>query len=117
GGAGPGPGPGYVPRFAGSSAPGPPLGPVQLGAGEGFPRAVPSDAVAALLSRLLPADVVQTLLLLAVFAIGAAGAARLVPAGPGRAPAPRLAAARVYGSQPVLAGRPRPGARAVPHGH
>ncbi|MBB5432796.1 hypothetical protein [Nocardiopsis composta] len=102
---GPGLGRGYLLRYDMVFVPDPPLGPVQLGAGEGFPRAVPSDAVAALLSRLLPADVVQTLLLLAVFAIGAAGAARLVPAGPGRAQAPRLAAALFYAWNPFLAER------------
>ena len=79
-----------------------PLSPAALGWGDGFPRAVPSDAVAALLGMVLPGDVVQTLLLLTVFVLGAAGAARLVP-GPGLAA--RSAAALAYVWNPFLAER------------
>ena len=63
---------------------------------------MPSDAVAALLGMVLPGDVVQTLLLLTVFVLGAAGAARLVP-GPGLAA--RSAAALAYVWNPFLAER------------
>nr|WP_246421886.1 hypothetical protein [Nocardiopsis mwathae] len=84
--------------------PDPPLSAVTLGAGDGFPRAVPSDAVVGLLNRVLPvpADVVQALVLLAVFMIGAAGTARLVP---GRRFAPKLAAAVFYVWNPFVAER------------
>ncbi len=48
------------------------------GLGTGLPRAVPSDAVAALLGKVLPAEVVQRLVLfLALFLLGA-GVARLL---------------------------------------
>jgi len=42
------------------------------------PRAVPSDLFVALWSRLLPADIVQKLLLLSIFVLAAAGAAALL---------------------------------------
>ena len=79
-----------------------PLTDAALGRGGGFPRAVPSDAVVALLGAVLPGDWVQKLLLLAVFVLGAAGAARLVP---GRHPLPRAAAALAYVWNPFLAER------------
>ncbi|WP_020380491.1 hypothetical protein [Nocardiopsis chromatogenes] len=92
---------GFILRYDMVFVPNPPLGPVQLGAGEGFPRAVPSDAVAALLSKALPADIVQSILLLAVFALSCAGAARLVR-GPLVA---RLAAGVFYAWNPFIAER------------
>jgi len=81
--------PGFVLRYDMVFVPDPPLAPP----GGGFPRAVPSDQVVALLARVLPADVVQKLLLLAVFALAASGAAALVP---DRRVSPRLAAAACY---------------------
>lgn len=99
---GPALGPGYVLRYDMVFVPNAPLSPAALGWGDGFPRAVPSDAVAALLGMVLPGDVVQTLLLLTVFVLGAAGAARLVP-GPGLAA--RSAAALAYVWNPFLAER------------
>ena len=42
------------------------------------PRAVPSDLVVAVASRILPGDVVQKIVLLAIFVIGCAGAALLL---------------------------------------
>ena len=73
---GPALGPGYVLRYDMVFVPDLSLGTVLAGA-DGFPRAVPSDAVVAALSGLLPGDAVQALLLLAVFAVGGAGAAVL----------------------------------------
>ncbi|TDQ51997.1 hypothetical protein [Actinorugispora endophytica] len=99
---GPALGPGYVLRYDMVFVPDAPLTAVTLGGGGGFPRAVPSDAVAALLGRVLPGDLVQALALLAVFAVGAAGAARLVP---GPRLAPRIAAALFYVWNPFLAER------------
>ncbi|GAA3759488.1 hypothetical protein HDA32_004707 [Spinactinospora alkalitolerans] len=95
-------GPGIALRYDMVFAPDAPLSAVTLGAGGGFPRAVPSDAVVAALGRVLPADLVQALVLLAVFALAAAGAARLVP---GRGALPGLAAALFYVWNPYLAER------------
>ncbi|MFC4562093.1 hypothetical protein ACFO4E_09520 [Nocardiopsis mangrovi] len=87
--------------------PDPPLSAVTFGAGDGFPRAVPSDAVVGLLARVLPADAVQAVLLLAVFVLGAAGAARLVPVGVGsaRGPDPVASGPASEGGSPVPADR------------
>ena len=60
--------------------PEPPLDQALLGLGSAVARAVPSDLVVALLSRLLPAEVVQRLVLAAVLVLGAWGAGRLLPA-------------------------------------
>jgi len=65
-----------------------------LGLDSAVPRAVPADLLVALASRLVPADVVQKLLLAGVFLGAAAGAARLVPSD--RA-ASRAAAAATHG--------------------
>jgi hypothetical protein len=51
-----------------------------LGLGDAVARAVPSDLLVALASRAVPADVLQKLLLAAVFVGGGWGAARLAPA-------------------------------------
>jgi len=66
------------------------------------PRAVPSDLVAAVASRVLPADVVQKLVLLAIFALACSGAAALLD----REPLPaRLAAGVFYAWNPYVAER------------
>jgi hypothetical protein len=46
------------------------------------PRAVPSDLVIATVSRIMPADVVQKLVLLAIFVLGCAGVAALLDREP-----------------------------------
>src|SRR5579863_7627808 len=46
------------------------------------PRAVPSDLVIAVLSRALPGDIVQKVVLLAVFVLACAGAAALLDREP-----------------------------------
>jgi hypothetical protein len=51
-----------------------------LGLGSSVARAVPSDLLVALGSRVLPADVLQKLMLLGIFVAGGWGAARLAPA-------------------------------------
>lgn len=62
------------------------------------PRAVPSDLVVALLSRVIPADAVEDIVLVTVVALGAWGAGRLLrPSVPGAA-----AAALLYGWNPYL---------------
>lgn len=77
--------PGALLRYDLVAVPGPVLGTDALGLGDRFARAVPWDAVVAVLARVLPdAWVVQPLAVLALAAAGA-GAARLArAAGPGR---------------------------------
>jgi hypothetical protein len=61
--------------------PSPPFSAALLGLGGGPARAVPSDAVITVAARVLPADVVQKLILLLIFAAACAGAAGLLAAG------------------------------------
>jgi hypothetical protein len=78
---GPGLGPGYllsydmvfVPRMAFSAA--------LIGLTGGPPRAVPSDAVMAVASLAVPADILQKLVLLLIFVLACSGAAVLVSGG------------------------------------
>ncbi len=99
---GPGLAPGLVLRYDMVFVPEPPLSAVTLGAGGGFPRAVPSDAVVGALGLVLPADVVQALALLTIFVVGSAGAARLVP---GTGVLPGVAAGLCYVWNPFVAER------------
>jgi hypothetical protein len=68
----------------------------------GPPRAVPSDAVVAAASRVLPADLVQKLLLLSIFVLACSGAAALLGREPWFA---RLAAGLCYAWNPFVAER------------
>jgi hypothetical protein len=70
-----------------------------LGLEVAVPRAVPADLLVALASRLVPADLLQKLLLAGIFVGAAAGAARLVPA---RGVAARAAAAVLYAWNPFV---------------
>ena len=70
-----------------------------LGLDTAVARAVPADLLVAMASRLVPADLVQKLLLAAVFVGAAAGAARLVPS---HTVAARAAAAALYAWNPFL---------------
>jgi hypothetical protein len=72
------------------------------GLGTTPPRSVPADAVVAILSWVLPGDLVQKILLFAALSLGAWGAGRLVPA---RSLGPRLVAATAYGWTPFVAER------------
>ncbi|MFF5209417.1 hypothetical protein [Streptosporangium sp. NPDC000396] len=74
---GPALGPGFALRYDMVFVPDPPL----ILPGEGFPRAVPSDLVVALLSQVVPAQAVQKALLLGIFVLAASGAAALVSSG------------------------------------
>ncbi|MFI6918762.1 hypothetical protein ACIBIZ_02320 [Nonomuraea spiralis] len=89
---------GLVLRYDLLFVPDPPLWPDR----GGFPRAVPSDLVVALLSRVLPVEIVQKAALVAVFVLAAAGAAALVPAERRLA---RLVAAAFYAWNIYLAQR------------
>lgn len=86
-------GPGYVLAFDMVFVPRLPLGVGLLGV-DGVPRAVPSDLVVALGSRLLPGGWLQDVVLLALVVTAAWGAARLVPST--RTPA-AVVAATTYG--------------------
>jgi hypothetical protein len=66
------------------------------------PRAVPSDLVIAAASRIVPADIVQKLVLLAIFVLGCAGVAALLDREPVAA---RLAGGVFYAWNPYLAER------------
>ncbi|MFC4851986.1 hypothetical protein [Actinophytocola glycyrrhizae] len=79
-----------------------PLLPDAAGLGTAPPRSVPADAVMAVLTWVLPGDLVQKLVLLAALTLGAWGAGRLVPA---RSLGPRLVAATAYGWTPFVAER------------
>jgi hypothetical protein len=72
------------------------------GATSGAPRPVPSDLVVALASHLLPGDVVQKIVLLAIFAAACGGVAALLADEP--IPA-RLAAGVFYAWNPFVAER------------
>src|SRR5262245_43766792 len=73
-----------------------------FGLAGGPPRAVPSDAVLAVVSRIVPADIGQKLVLLAIFALACAGAAALLDREPWFA---RLAAGVFYAWNPFVAER------------
>jgi hypothetical protein len=93
--------------------PRPPLDAHLLGV-DTVPRAVPSDLLVALASHLLPGDVVEDLVLLAVIAFSGWGAARLVT----RLDSPNrivvaVSAAALYSWNPYLAERLRQGQWAV----
>src|SRR5215472_16045655 len=99
---GPGLGPGYLLSYDMVFVPRPSISAATFGLGGTLPRAVPSDLVATLLARLLPADVVQKLLLLSIFALACAGAAALLA---GEHWLARLAAGVFYAWNPFVAER------------
>ncbi|WP_436760413.1 hypothetical protein [Streptosporangium sp. V21-05] len=94
-------GPGFVLRYDMVFVPDPPI-PAIPPTGGGFPRAVPSDLVVALLSSVLPAQIAQKAILLGIFVLAATGAAALVP---GERQVARLAAAAFYAWNVYLAQR------------
>jgi hypothetical protein len=73
-----------------------------FGLAGGPPRAVPSDAVLAVVSRVLPADIAQKLVLLSIFALACSGVAALLGREPWFA---RLAAGVFYAWNPFVAER------------
>ncbi|MGE5132594.1 MAG: hypothetical protein ACM32E_06745 [Gemmatimonadota bacterium] len=84
------------------AAPRQPFTPAMFGLSGGPARAVPSDAVLAALSRVVPADVAQKLLLLTVFVLACSGTAALLRGEPWFA---RLAAGVFYTWNPYVAER------------
>src|ERR1700722_5583713 len=99
---GPGLLPGYLLSYDMVFVPQPQFNAAVLGTSGALPRAVPSDAVMAALARALPADLVQKLVLLAIFVLACAGAARLLLGH--RLPA-QLAAGALYAWNPFIAER------------
>lgn len=95
---GPALGPGFVLSYDMVFVPDPAVTDAMFGRTGGFPRQVPSDAVAAGLS-FIPGS--QQLILLTIFVLAAAGMARLVPGGM----LPRLAAAAFFVWNPYVAER------------
>ncbi|MDP9342118.1 MAG: hypothetical protein M3Q23_08465 [Actinomycetota bacterium] len=69
------------------------------GISQQVPRAVPTEGVVAVLSRVLPGDVLEKVFLLGVFVLAVAGMARLVPA---RRVSARLAAGILYAWNPFV---------------
>jgi hypothetical protein len=77
-----------------------------LGLGGTLPRAVPIDSVMALVTAVVPGDLLQKGVLFAAVLFAALGAARLVPAGPdGRGGVAAVVAGLVYGWSPYLGER------------
>ena len=70
-----------------------------LGLDTAVARAVPGDLLVALASRLVPADLVQKLILLGILVAAGTGAARLTPT---RRPAAKAAAAALYAWNPFV---------------
>ena len=99
---GPGLGRGFLLSYDMVAVPRQPFGAAMFGLSGGPARAVPSDAVLAALSRVIPADLAQKALLLAIFMLACAGAAALLPREPWFA---RLAAGVFYTWNPFVAER------------
>jgi len=104
---------GFVLSYDMVFVPDPPVGYADLGYSGGPPRAVPSDLVVALAAKVIPAGLVQKMILLAIFVLACAGAAALLGAawrrrspGAGAPPLPALLAAGVcYAWNPFVAER------------
>ena len=80
---GPGLGRGFLLSYDMVAVPRQPFTAAIFGWGGALPRAVPSDAVAAAAARVLPADIVQKLFLLAIFVLAAPGWPPCWPASTG----------------------------------
>jgi hypothetical protein len=101
---------GFVLSYDMVFVPHPPLTVADLGFSGGPPRAVPSDLVVALTARVLPADILQKLILLGIFVLASAGAAALLTSGLARRTGPpplsaQLAAGVFYAWNPFVAER------------
>lgn len=94
--------PGFVLSYDMVFAPDPEFTRMTFGLAGTLPRNVPSDAFATLVAALIPADVVQKLILLAVFVMACVSAGSLVPS---RRVAARLGAGICYAWNPYVAER------------
>lgn len=95
-------GPGYVLSYDMVAVPRVPFTAATLGWGDGLPRAVPQDAVLALLTTVVPGWVIQLAALVAIGWLAVVGAARLVPS---ECLIVRLVAGAAYGWNAFLAER------------
>jgi hypothetical protein len=108
---GPALGRGFVLSYDMVFVPAPPFSSALLGLSGGPARPVPSDAVVAVAARVLPAELLQKLILLAIFVLACSGAAALLAdcwqarRGTGPPLLASLAAAVFYGWNPYLAER------------
>ncbi len=93
---------GYLLSYDMVAVPREPFTAAMFGLAGGPPRAVPSDAALATLSRVVPADIVQKLVLLSIFVLACSGAAALLGREPWFA---RLAAGVFYAWNPFVAER------------
>ena len=97
---------GYVLSYDMVFVPHPPITATVLGTDGSVPRAVPTDLAVDLLARVIPAAAVQQTLLLAIFVLSGAGAARLAAVlRPGIGASGRAAAALAYCWNPYVAER------------
>ena len=95
---------GFVLSYDMVFVPGPPLGYADLGLDGGPPRAVPSDLVVALAAKIIPAGLVQKLILIAIFVLACCGAAALLNARwPRRADGGAVPLVADGGALPLLA--------------
>jgi hypothetical protein len=99
---GPGLGPGFVLSYDMVFVPDPPFTRATFGLTGTLPRAVPSDAVVDVLSRAAPAEIVQKLILIAIFVLACSGAAAVLRDRPLLA---RCAAGVLFGWNPFVAER------------
>ncbi|GAA1263964.1 hypothetical protein GCM10009677_14570 [Sphaerisporangium rubeum] len=99
---GPALGPGFTLVYDMVFVPEPVLGPTAFGLTGTLPRAVPSDALVALLGVVLPGEAVQKVVLLAIFVLACSGVAALLQ---GERVAVRLAGAVFYAWNPFVAER------------
>jgi len=101
---GPGLAPGFVLSYDMVFVPDPSFSRMTFGLTGVMPRHVPSDAFVTALSTVMPADLVQKLILLAIFVMACSAAASLVPS---ERLLPRLAAGVCYAWNPFVAERLR----------
>jgi hypothetical protein len=109
---GPALGRGFVLSYDMVFVPDPPIGTADLGLAGEPARAVPSDITVALVAKIIPAELIQKLILLAIFVLACAGAAALLasrwPRREGEATLsllPRLVAGVFYAWNPFVAER------------
>ncbi|MBE1531349.1 hypothetical protein [Actinomadura algeriensis] len=99
---GPGLAPGFVLSYDMVFVPDPAFTPMTFGLTGTVPRHVPSDAFAVALGTVLPGDVAQKPILLAIFVLACTSAASVVPS---KRLVPRLAAGVLYAWNPFVAER------------
>lgn len=99
---GPALGPGHVLAYDMVFVPDLATRPDAWGSGSSLPRAVPSDALVALVDELVPGGLLQALVLLLALVLAGTGAARLVPS---QSVVARLAATTLYVWNPFVAER------------